>query len=330
MNKFYAFLFLVPTFLLGNLSYQIHNRPLAKVEDKVITLIDLVKQMDSYLYTNRLTPTPEERVQFYNSNWKYVLNQCVDSELMLLIAKERELKVSEGDVREEMFKRYGSNMQTTLAELKLSYVEAKEMVEHELIVEQVQGYNIQAKAMQEVTPQEVKNAYFAYLLSHPQTKEWTYQVLSITGDDPELASQVATQAYDLLHDQKLSPSEVQEILKKETPLTLSLSQDYTSEERKLSESHKSILTALREGEVSLPEKQLSRSTGKTAYRLFIVKHYENKGAPLFNDMESKLKSALLQAKSQEESAAFYAKLREKYHYTPLATPPDYEPFTFAP
>lgn len=330
MNKFYALLLLVPSFLLGNLSYQIHNRPLAKVEDRVITLMDLVKQMDSYLYTNRLTPSAEERVQFYKNNWKYVLDQCVDSELMLLIAKERELTVSEGDVREEMFRRYGSNMQTTLAELKLSYLEAKEMVEHEMIVEQVQGYNIQAKAMQEVTPQEVKNAYFAYLLSHPATKEWTYQVLSITGDDPEISSQGATKAYELLHDKNLSPLEVKESLAQETKLNISLSQEYTSEEKKLSESHKSILTALKKGEVSLPEKQISRSTGKPAYRLFIVKHFENKGAPLFNEMENKLKSALLQAKSHEESVAFYAKLREKYHYTPLATPPDYEPFTFAP
>jgi hypothetical protein len=318
---------LAPIFTFGDFSYEVHNRPLAKVDDHVITLMDIVKQMDAYIYAHGIQPQPEERFHFYKNNWQYVLNQLIDSELMLLIAKEREIKVSEGDVREEMFRRYGSNMQKTLAELNISYFEAKEMIQKEMTVEQVQGYNIQAKAMQEVTPQEVKNAYFAYLLSHPPVREWTYQVLSLTGSDPALCEKEAKMAFDLIQNEGLSFPQVKNRLNLEEGITLSISTDYLTEEKNLSASHKSILTSLKEGQVSLPEKQLSRTSGKTIYRLFLLKHFEQKGAPAFNSMAEKLKSALLQAKASEEATAFSNKLREKYHYTPLETPSDYEPFT---
>ena len=327
MKKCLSLLVLFPVFLFGGLSYQVHNRPLAKIEDRVITLMDLVKQMDAYLYTHNAHPQPEERIHFYKNNWKYVLDQLVDSELMLLVAKEREIKVSEGDVREEMFRRYGSNMQTTLAELNISYFEAKEMVQREMTVEQVQGYNVQAKAMQEVTPQEIKNAYLAYLLSHPPVKEWNYQVLSITGDDPILSAHGAEKAYHLLYEEKLPVSAVKEKLSEEEGFVLSVSNEYTSEEKNLSAAHKSILLALKEGDVSLPEKQLSRSSGKTVYRIFVVKGFKENGAAPFHAMADKLKSALLNSKASAEAATFSSKLREKYHYTPLEIPSDYDPFT---
>ncbi|MBP9841652.1 MAG: SurA N-terminal domain-containing protein [Simkaniaceae bacterium] len=327
MKKLIYLICLLPTFLFGGVSYQVHNRPLAKVGDRIITLVDLIKQMDAYLYTHNLQLGTEERIQFYKNSWHYVLDQFIDSELMLMVAKEREITVSEGDVREEMFRRYGSNMQTTLAELNISYFEAKEMVQQEMTVEQVQGYNIQAKAMQEVTPQEVKNAYFAYLLAHPPVKEWSYQVLSLTGEDSTLCANYADKAYHLIQDDKRSFTEVKELLKEEPGLSISISNDYTAEEKNLSASHKSILASLKEGEISFPEKQISRTSGKNTYRIFLLKHYENKGAPPFNAMAEKLKSALLQAKAAEEAKLFTAKLREKYHYTPINIPADYEPFT---
>src|SRR5690242_7109313 len=64
----------------------IHNRILAKVNEKTISVIDVVKKMDLFLQKNypHLADSKTARYQFFSAQWKDYLAQMIDSELMLV------------------------------------------------------------------------------------------------------------------------------------------------------------------------------------------------------------------------------------------------------
>ena len=82
----------------------INNTPLAKINGKIISLIDVVKKMDLFLYEYdpNLKLSAAEKVQFYMGRWSETLEEMICNELVLLDAQQKETKVSDGEVREEL------------------------------------------------------------------------------------------------------------------------------------------------------------------------------------------------------------------------------------
>jgi len=117
----------------------INNRPLLKVNNKIISLMDVVKKMDLMIHESypEAANNTMMRYQFYPQQWKYFLEDLWMAELMKADAEEKEIKVTEGDLREEIEGRFGPNVVATLDKLGLSYEEAREMIHYELIVQQM-------------------------------------------------------------------------------------------------------------------------------------------------------------------------------------------------
>jgi len=88
-----------PTFLDSTSTLQneprllINNRPLAKINGKVISLFDVIKKMDLFLfdYSPEYTPTVVERYQFYSSRWESTLEDMIADELVLIDAEQKEM-----------------------------------------------------------------------------------------------------------------------------------------------------------------------------------------------------------------------------------------------
>ena len=237
--------------LSASLSAEIilHNRPLAKLHGKTFSVMDVKKKMDFFLKEHNPSILENEpaRYQFYTQNWRSVLQEFINNELIKMEAENFKLPISDGDVREEMEKRFGPNLVARLDQLGLSYEEAKEMIRDELIVRNISWYRIWNKVLQEVTPELIKTEYSEFVTEKPKNDTWTYKMVSLRGD--QATEQAASLAYDIL-------------MKKQDLITMS--------SKEIAPEVLQVLERLPVGGVSEPVLQKSRSDGSNVYRLFCV------------------------------------------------------------
>jgi hypothetical protein len=302
----------------------IDNRPLARVNGHTISLLDVVKRMD-VLLTERFPDAGASEMslyQFYMANWQDVLDDLIATELILADAQEREIPLSDGDVREELEARFGPNIPRTLDSLSLSYDEALELVRRDLIVERMKSVKVYSKVRQDVTPRKVKDAYAAYLKENPPETRFTYRLLSIRGGSEAERAEAAEEATRLLKTASLE--ETRETLASsigpESSLTISLSNDYETEESALSEQLVSILSRVGIDAYSTPIRQTSRS-GEEVVRFYHVKA-RNEHLPLpFQSAYERIQNELFFRKGRSEERRYIAELKRRY-----STPET--PFTF--
>jgi len=319
----------------------VNNRILAKVQDKTISVLDVMKKMDVYLarYYPQYAKSAPARYQFFSSNWRDTLNQMIDNELMVADAEAREIKVSDGEVREEVQLRFGPNVMGTLHDLNVTYEEARRMVQQDMIVQRMNWFRVTSKALQKVNSQDVKEAYKKYCEANPPKEEWKYQMLSIRAASKEEAAAAAAKATALLKHEGMTLQAAADELSEPTAslaadagqpaasLSINLSPEYTTEGKALTEAHKAVLSKLKAGAFSEPVEQTSRD-GSVVFRVFHLKDHTLTEPPKFHEVADQLKDTLLQQVAAEENAQYVAKLRQRFGYDEksLDIPADFEPF----
>lgn len=313
----------------------IHNRILAKIDNKTISVMDVVKKMDVYL--SRAYPqyanSKLARYQFYTGNWKDTLQQMIDDELMLLDSEGKDLKVTDGDVRESMQERFGPNVMGNLDRLGISYEEAKQMIYSELVVQKMLWFRIHSKALLTVGPQEVKSAYKEYCTQNPPMEHWHYQVLSIRSKNKEIAEELAKKAYERLNEGNADLAVLATSLKEESPqdtVSINVSEDYQVDEKHVSTAHKEVLFSLPAHSFSLPIPQVSRADSSTVFRIFNLKEHTKKIPLPLDQIKDKLENELIQKAIAKEGAVYISRLRERlgYHEKLMMEeiPDDFQPF----
>ncbi len=309
----------------------INNRPLAKINGKVISLYDVVKKMDLFLfeYYPDLNPSPMEKYQFYMSRWEPTLDDMIHDELILLDAQQKEIKISDGEVREELEERFGPNIMSNLHKVNYDYEEARDMIRQELTVQQLVGMKVHSKAFQTTTPQAIKMAYEKYLEKNPPEEEWKYQVLSIRGKDEKQCEGVAEKAHNLL-EKEGQPIEKLPSMLEEKGVAVSLSDDYSGGSQKLSKMHFDVIKALSPDSYSSPVSQVSRYDNSTVMRIFYLKDTIENLPETFEQMHDKLKNELLYETSDKEKAVYIQSLKKRFgyenHNPKFELPEDYQPF----
>lgn len=90
----------------------IHNRILATINGKTFSVMDVVKKMDVYLAQNfpEYLESTVQRFQFYSNNWRRILSQMIDNELILADAEKLKIKIPDAEVREKIYERFGPNV----------------------------------------------------------------------------------------------------------------------------------------------------------------------------------------------------------------------------
>lgn len=312
----------------------IHNRILAKVNDKKISVLDLVKKMDLFLarfYPDVLNSSTG-RYQFYTTNWQEILEQMIDQELILADGDRKELKAADAEVRELMMQRFGPNIMSSLDQLGMTYEEAREMIATEIVVQKMTWYRVNNKAIQRIHPQDVKLAYQEFCKKNPPLEKWKYQVFSLRAETPEKSQELSELAYQLLQEPGSSFASVAEKLIAENPnVSISVSQDYDVDSKGISASHKDILSTLAPKKTSHPVAQVSRVDQATVYRIFHLKEYVFTPTPTFEAVSEKLKDKLVDQSVAKETKLYIDKLRNHYgfdseHFKQMI-PTDFEPFS---
>jgi len=301
-----------PIELSDNKKIAVQNIILAKVNDTTISVMDVKKKMDLLFYQNypHLSHSNQARLQFYETGWRQALMQMIDNELILSDAATREIKLSDGEVREEMESRFGPHVLSTLDKMDITYDEAWKIVKNDLIVQRMNWWFIQSKAIQNVKPQDIRLAYRAYLEENPPYQLLKYQVISIHSENSE---KIAEKVHEFLSQNNQKPELLSDQLQKIDP-SIQISSEYTVKDTELSESHKTALSSMSSQSYSPPTFQKSRNSNKIVARIFYLNQKTDYPAPTFADLSSKLKNGLIQQAIAKESFNYIEKLRKHYGF----------------
>lgn len=328
--------FLFPLLLVGSPDYssmmnapqptfKIENRILAQVNDTTVSVLDLKKRMDILFHKGYPQHSKNElaRFQFYQSSWKKVLDEIIHGELMISDSVDKELKVSDGEVHEEILKRFGPNVVATLEQIGISRVEAEKIVKDEMIVQRMMWFYVYMKAQKNVHPSDVKVAYKDYQKQNPPQELWSYQVITVRGDDSQKSSE---NFYSSILETHKNPEDLSALF--DTENNISLSKEYIVEGADLSEKHKSILETLDPGSYSKPISQKSRYDGTDVHRIFYLKDLDKKEAASFDSLYDRLKNEIFYQEADKLTGAYISKLKSHYGYEAILEdiPDDFQPF----
>lgn len=296
----------------------VNNRILAKVNGKAISVIDVMKKMDVLFYRQfpEYTSSISAKFQFYQVNWKHVLKDLIDKELITADAEENKLQVTNGDIRQEMETLFGPNIITNLDKIGMTYNEAWEIVKGDIILKRMMGYRVNSKALREVTPQSIYHAYQEYAKANIIPETFTYQVISIRDKDPEIGRRHADLIEKNLHQKTIQletlKTSVQEILGEGNKTQVSLSEEFKHSEKEMSNAYKEAVLKLNEGEFSKATAQKSRTDQSTVYRIFFLKEKTKGGMIPFSEVENQIKEGLIDQAVDKETIAYLKKLRSHF------------------
>ncbi|MDE3045611.1 MAG: SurA N-terminal domain-containing protein [Verrucomicrobiota bacterium] len=307
----------------------IQNSILAKVNGTTISMMDVKKKLDLafHQFYPHLAQSNEARFQFYQTSWRSMLMEMIDHELILADASEKEVKLTDAEVREEIENRFGPNVMSTLDRIGIVYEEAWKLIKNEITVQRMTWWFINSKAISQVTPQEIRQAYRLYLKEHPPYTQWNYSVITIRAKESLPLAQELHEKIVAALDK--ATETIQEFEKEHPDVSISVSTDYTAKDTELSSSHRDPLSSLAVGTYSAPVEQLSRDKQKVC-RMFHLKEKEEHPAPTFEELSPKLKNDLLQKVAGEISHSYLEKLRKHFRFDEAhlkeVLPEDFQPF----
>ena len=286
----------------------------------------MLYEMDTHILESSV-----HRYQVYMGNWEITLDEMISDELILLDASQKEVNISEGEIREKFDERYGPNVMQSLAKLNLSFEEAREMIRNEIIVRQLMGFKVHSKIFQSITPDVIRSSYRIYVKENPPTDQWEYQMLSIRGASGEACKKLATKIHSLLREGDKGLEEVyREQETEESGVSVSLSSDLAGDSKVLSEAHIEILKGLQPGGFSEPITQISRDKS-TVHRIFHLKSKDQREPEPFEVMYEPIKNQLLNKEFEKETESYIAHLKEYFnfreHSAIIPIPKEYQPFT---
>ncbi len=314
----------------------VHNRILAKVNGRVITVVDLLKKLDLVFYRQfpQYKDVLEARFQFYQLHWKRVLDELVDGELILSSSKDLKIEVTEGDVRQEIEETLGPDVVGTIAQIGASYEEIAAMVEREIIIQRMTQMMAYAPALASVGPKEIRESYEEYAKTHPIEETWSYRVISIKATSPLDALWICNETTEALK-KGLTAEEIESAYQGQDALpkgaTVQVSELFQRDAKELSKAHKTVLLTLQEGSFSEPVPQQTKGSTKVmAYRIFILEKHTPRSVVPLREVESAIRNELLEKAVAEEMAAYISKLRMRAKldetYFKKMIPQGFEPF----
>lgn len=293
------------------------NRILVVINDKSISLLDVIKRMDFLI--DQYSPLEGQsfmyRYQFYASQWRAMLNRMIDEELMLMDGLSRGIHVSDGEVRQELQHRFGSHVVSALAKSSLSYEEAWRFVYQDIVVQKIYWLRVYGKCLQKINPDELKRLYSQYLKENPPKEEVKYQILTIDSQNmaeaEALTEKILTSKDKFSSDLSHAFNEFKEA--QNEAVSIRISQDLSMSIKDLSPSYREVLSHLKEndwGKIVVP----SHVQGESTIRIFCLKERKMIEPSPFSSMEKVLKDGAFQVIVDKEAKEYLKFLRKKFHF----------------
>jgi hypothetical protein len=297
----------------------VNNRVLAVVNGKVISVVDLMKKMDMmlYQYYPDYLEIPEARYQFYSSQWKELLSDVIDKELVIADAESKQFEISSGDVREELEEIFGPNVMINLDSAGLSMDEAWKLVKAEITIRRMMGYQVRQKILPQITPGVVKKAYQERVKALADQTEATWLSITIKCSNTAKAEKVAQAAYKLIVEEKIAHDKVEAVLVErslfEEGVSLTVSQPFVQKSRELSPALQQLFASMEKGGYSKPQLQNSRSGQEPVVRIYHLQEMNQERPPSFQEVEPVLREEIAQELTEEGNRKYFSDLRQHFH-----------------
>lgn len=314
----------------------VNNRILAKSNGKPITVVDVMKKLDVIFYRQfpQYAASSQARHQFYSMNWKQVLSDLIDTELILADAKECKIEITRGEVRKELESQFGPQIMANLDKVGISFDEAWSIIHSDLVIKRMMALRVQIKAQQKVSPSLVRTAYEKYKESNRRPTEWTYQVITVRHPDQQKGEAAAQLLQAQLSGQAITIQELAqnynslEAIDADTNVTFSEELKHT--EKDISAAYREILEPLKNGEYSAPVAQASRANRGTVNRIFFLKERLDGGDVPFDEIQGELKGRLVSLAIQRDTEKYLSGLRQRFgikqEQLQAMMPEGFEPF----
>jgi hypothetical protein len=333
---------LLPFFAFGNSQYApssrphqiiVNNKVLAKINGKPISLVDVVKKLEMVFYQQYpdYAHSSEAKYEFFTNSWQHVLSDMINAELILADAEQKKLEANDGEIHQQLEQNFGPSVIENLEKANLNFEDAFQMTRRELTASKMLDM-LQFKAIQKVTPNELKETYNKHFTHLKPITIFHYQVLSFSGENSDLNKESSNLARNYLQKEAATPEKVKEKLLKakryENQVKIEVSSLIQTEEEKLSKSYQEILSPLAENQ---PSNVLENSNSKQPYRLFFLSQKEIQTPPTFKDVEKNLNDAVFQEKLAGEQQKYLKSLRDNFAISDaevLDLPDNYQPFSY--
>ncbi|MFZ4099091.1 MAG: hypothetical protein ACOYKZ_02030 [Chlamydiia bacterium] len=305
--------------LMANL--RVNNRVLCTVLGEPISVLDVQKHMEVQFYTMfpQYRTVPQAKWEFFQTQWRSALDELINQKLVLADAEERELDVADGDVREEMIRRFGVDLAVAMESMNLELNEAWEMIRLELKSQKMMGGMVYFPAFTSVTPDQVRDSYQQVLAKAEEERSCRYRILTVRSSKKDLAEATIEKAHQLFSDGNYSAQEVLAKLQEGDALpkgvTCQLSEEFSRPLPKIASGHREILEKLQVGAFSAPVQQQSRADQSTVQRIFLLTGRDEPTVAPFSEMAQKIQDRLTEEQASKFHHEYVSTLRERYGMT---------------
>lgn len=314
----------------------VNNRVLAQINGKPISVLDVKKKMDIHFLKQypEYTSIPQARLQYYQINWRPVLQELIDKELILADAENAKINVTQGDLRQELETLFGPNIITNLDEIGMTFDEASKIVLGDITLRRMIGARVHSKASRQVTPQAIRTAYEEFAKQNIKDETYHYQVVTIRNSDTSSGAETARLTFQALNEEKIPLKELTTTMKEKASQmksNISVSEPFYHSEKEVSDIIKTALKALEPASYSKPIVQKSRTDKGMTYRIIYLIDRVPAGAVPYSEIENQLKDGLFDQAVAKESSAYLKKLHRDFaisdDYIKETIPEEYQPFT---
>lgn len=288
---------------------EFHNRVLWNYRGSMITVMDIVKRLELYSKNVKDYENLEanQKLEFYQQNWKGVLQELIDQELIYQDAIDHNMQVTDAECRDQLVRLYGENYITSIDEMGLTMKEALSMIRKDTLTQRMTYFRIQYQARAVLTPGLIAQTYVKLCKEQPETDIWTYQTISFKGPT-EIAIKTAFKWNERLLT-GLALEECQEQLKEEA-VTVSVGRMNKQSNAHLSSKYLEILAKLKPQEWSAPI-TFKEDSKEGLVRLFFLQEKVHQAPPSYAEVRDQLENHLYQEAVAQESQKYIVKLRRQ-------------------
>lgn len=310
-------------------SIVVENRVLATVRDQVITVMDVVKKLDMVFCQQfpQYRSVPEARYEFYRSNWRKVLEELVDRQLIISMAEEKQFTVTNGDIREELEEVFGPNVMMSLYEEGLSMHEVQEMMKADILLRRIISFYVHSPVMHAITPEVLRIAYQKRIEELKGREGWVWRSVTVKAKGTDCPKEEADKIWKQLEKERRPIEAVLSSL----PDTIEcvISSPFRSEYNEVSPTVRDVLETLPLHSFSEPVPFTSRTDPRQCWRCYTVDERCAIALPTFAELEEALRQELAAPEITKHTVTFFNDLRKQYHVQHLFTSEQlvsFEPF----
>lgn len=287
-------------------------RPLIRVRDSVITVVDVMKKMDLVFYQQypQYRSSVRHRLEFYQSSWMKALRDILERKVIMIFADENKMDVGHGDVREEMEELFGPNVLLKLYEAGVTLDDAYEMVRQDIMMRRILQFYVRMPAVATITPQKIKERYVEQYENKTKGDKLSWKILSFRVPENLDAQQVSTKIIDSLNRNELNLERAKE--KIPDGCECILSPQYITEIEQLAPSIRQTLESTPFGVWTIPQQAKEGKKGMVKWSSYLVDKKIPGEKISLNLVENEIVEELAQPLIEEKKKSFMEGLMKKF------------------